>query len=69
VVGVLFAAPLTAVAMVTIVHLYRFWLDLPDSLLSTRAAASAEGDVESPASGGAAPAGMAVSDIKPSVSG
>lgn len=34
VVGVLFAAPLTALAIVSIVHLYRFWQDLPDSLLS-----------------------------------
>ncbi len=34
VIGVLFAAPLTAIAFVTIIHLYRFWLDLPDSLLS-----------------------------------
>jgi predicted PurR-regulated permease PerM len=31
VLGVLFAAPLTALAIVTIVHLYRLWQDLPDS--------------------------------------
>lgn len=34
-VGVLFAAPLTALVIVSIVHLYRLWQDLPDSLLST----------------------------------
>jgi len=34
IVGVLFAAPLTALAIVTVVHLYRFWQDLPDHLLS-----------------------------------
>lgn len=32
--GVLFAAPLTAVVIVTAVHLYRLWLDLPDDLIS-----------------------------------
>ncbi len=37
IVGVLFAAPLTALAIVTIVHLYRFWQDLPDSLLANAA--------------------------------
>jgi len=31
--GVLFAAPATALAIATAVHLYRLWLDLPDSLL------------------------------------
>lgn len=35
IVGVLFAAPVTALALVTIVHLYRFWQGLPDGLLST----------------------------------
>jgi predicted PurR-regulated permease PerM len=36
IVGVLFAAPLTAILSVTLVHLYRLWQDLPDSLLSVR---------------------------------
>ena len=40
VIGVLFAAPLTALAIVTTVHLYRWWQDLPDSLLSDVAARS-----------------------------
>ncbi len=40
VLGVLFAAPLTALAIVTVVHLYRWWQDLPDSLLSEAAARS-----------------------------
>jgi predicted PurR-regulated permease PerM len=31
--GVLFAAPVTAIALATIVHLYRFWQNLPDSLI------------------------------------
>jgi predicted PurR-regulated permease PerM len=31
--GVLFAAPVTAIAIATIVHLFRFWQNLPDSLL------------------------------------
>lgn len=34
IVGVLFAAPVTALAIVTLIHLYRFWQDLPDNLLS-----------------------------------
>ena len=34
IVGVLFAAPVTALAIVTIVHLYRLWQDLPDTLLA-----------------------------------
>lgn len=34
IVGVLFAAPVAAISIVTLVHLYRFWQDLPDSLLS-----------------------------------
>jgi predicted PurR-regulated permease PerM len=49
--GVLFAAPVTAIAMVSLVHLYRFWLDLPDSLLSVRTDA-----VEPPADGPIPPA-------------
>jgi len=32
--GVLFAAPLTAVVIVSTVHLYRLWQDLPDDLIS-----------------------------------
>ncbi len=35
IVGVLFAAPVTALALVSIVHLYRYWQGLPDGLLST----------------------------------
>lgn len=35
IVGVLFAAPLTALVIVSVVHLYRLWQDLPDSLLSS----------------------------------
>jgi predicted PurR-regulated permease PerM len=31
--GVLFAAPVTAIGLATVVHLYRFWLNLPDSLI------------------------------------
>lgn len=34
IVGVLFAAPVTALAIVTAVHLYRLWQDLPDQPLS-----------------------------------
>ena len=34
IVGTLFAAPVTALVIVTLVHLYRLWQDLPDSLLS-----------------------------------
>ncbi len=34
IVGVLFAAPITALAIVAVVHLYRLWQDLPDTLLS-----------------------------------
>lgn len=40
VIGVLFAAPLTALVIVTVIHLYRYWQDLPDSLLSDVAARS-----------------------------
>jgi predicted PurR-regulated permease PerM len=36
VVGTLFAAPVTALSIVTIVHLYRYWQDLPEDLLSNR---------------------------------
>jgi len=42
IVGVLFAAPVTALAIVTIVHLYRFWQDLPDQLLSEGARQEAD---------------------------
>ncbi|MBV9849233.1 MAG: AI-2E family transporter [Armatimonadetes bacterium] len=41
IVGVLFAAPVAAIAIVTVVHLYRFWQDLPDSLLSNVARSDA----------------------------
>ncbi len=34
IVGVLFAAPVTALAIVAVVHLYRLWQDLPDTLLA-----------------------------------
>ena len=34
IVGVLFAAPVTALAIVMVVHLYRLWQDLPDTLLT-----------------------------------
>jgi len=34
IVGTLFAAPVTALVIVTIVHLYRLWSDMPDSLIS-----------------------------------
>ena len=34
IVGTLFAAPVAALAIVTMVHLYRLWSDMPDSLLS-----------------------------------
>jgi predicted PurR-regulated permease PerM len=37
VVGVLFAAPITALVIVTLVHLYRYWQGLPDTLLSVAA--------------------------------
>jgi predicted PurR-regulated permease PerM len=35
IVGVLFAAPITALVIVAVVHLYRLWQELPDTLLST----------------------------------
>jgi predicted PurR-regulated permease PerM len=31
--GVLFAAPVTAIGLATVIHLYRYWLNLPDSLI------------------------------------
>lgn len=34
IVGTLFAAPVAALVIVTTVHLYRLWLDLPDDLIS-----------------------------------
>jgi predicted PurR-regulated permease PerM len=34
VLGVLFAAPLTALAIASAIHLYRFWEDLPDTLVA-----------------------------------
>ncbi len=34
IVGVLFAAPITALAIVTTVHLYRYWQNIPDSLIA-----------------------------------
>jgi len=43
IIGVLFAAPITAFATVTIVHLYRYWQELPDAPLS-RDAKKAEGE-------------------------
>lgn len=36
VIGVLFAAPLTALGIVTVVHLYRLWQDLPDAPIASR---------------------------------
>lgn len=42
IVGVLFAAPVTALALVSIVHLYRFWQGLPDGLLSNVARVEGE---------------------------
>jgi predicted PurR-regulated permease PerM len=47
IVGVLFAAPVTAIAIVSVVHLYRLWQDLPDSLLSNvaRRDARSQGEV------------------------
>ena len=39
IVGVLFAAPVTALVIVAVVHLYRLWQELPDTLLSTVAKA------------------------------
>ncbi|BDI32262.1 UPF0118 membrane protein YrrI [Capsulimonas corticalis] len=42
VVGVLFAAPLTALTIVSVVHLYRYWQDLPDSSLADAAQRAAK---------------------------
>ena len=55
IVGVLFAAPLTALAIVTVVHLYRLWQDLPDHLLSAdtrREAQQAEVEQDAPGTKG-----------------
>ena len=43
IVGTLFAAPITALAIVTLVHLYRLWQQLPDSSLA--AVAKVEGKI------------------------
>lgn len=47
IVGTLFAAPVAALVIVTVVHLYRFWSDLPDDLISNdnRRAAKGKGEV------------------------
>ena len=47
IVGTLFAAPVAALTIVTIVHLYRLWADLPDDLISNdnRRAAKRKGEV------------------------
>jgi len=47
IVGTLFAAPVAALAIVTVVHLYRLWSDLPDDLISNdnRRAAKRKGEV------------------------
>ena len=42
IVGVLFAAPVTALAIVAVVHLYRLWQELPDTLLAGVASADEE---------------------------
>ena len=42
VIGVLFAAPLTALTIVTMVHLYRYWQELPDSSLAQAAQEAAD---------------------------
>ena len=34
IIGTLFAAPVTALVIVTVVHLYRYWSDMPDTLIS-----------------------------------
>lgn len=34
IVGTLFAAPVAALVIVTVIHLYRYWSDLPDDLIS-----------------------------------
>ena len=47
IVGTLFAAPVAALTIVTVVHLYRLWQDLPDDLISNdnRRAAKRKGEV------------------------
>ena len=47
IVGTLFAAPVTALVIVTVVHLYRLWQDLPDSLISNsnRREAKSKGEI------------------------
>jgi len=47
IVGTLFAAPVAALVIVTAVHLYRLWSDLPDELISNdnRRAARRKGEV------------------------
>lgn len=47
IVGTLFAAPVAALVIVTVVHLYRLWSDLPDDLISNdnRRAAKGKGEV------------------------
>ena len=66
IVGTLFAAPVAALAIVTIVHLYRLWSDLPDDLISNdnRRVAKRKGEVAPPpappepeTAGGIVPAG------------
>ncbi len=50
IVGTLFAAPITALVIVTLVHLYRYWSDLPDDLISNdnRREAKKEGKISPP---------------------
>ncbi len=47
IVGTLFAAPVAALTIVTVVHLYRLWQDLPDDLISNdnRRTAKRKGEV------------------------
>ncbi len=47
IVGTLFAAPVAALSIVTVVHLYRLWADLPDNLISndTRRSAKRKGEI------------------------
>lgn len=47
IVGTLFAAPVTALVIVTVVHLYRLWQDIPDSLISNanRREAKSKGEI------------------------
>jgi len=53
IVGVLFAAPLTALAIVSVVHLYRYWQNIPDSLISSTVAHPASDRTSPPASSSA----------------